>query len=315
MNLIIITENSDLYSSKQFYHIGKKMGFSSLFANPYQSNLFVSNNKSNNTSLNETIVLHRTTGIRHDDFDLELSLDLEQKGALVLNSPVKLKILRDKLAQQIFFSNKNIPIIPSYAFRGRPNDNLIDDIDECFDSANNKPSKYILKTTRGNGGIGVNLLESKKSLKSVLDTFWGIKDQKFIIQPFLERATEYRFFFIADKLVSVVQKQTKESDFRANSTKADHLYVTDYKPLPKNILDIAYRIHSLSGLFYSGVDLIEHQSKIYFMELNAVPGFETLDKLSGKNIAKEILISAEKYYKTLNSNIEDEDETTSSILK
>ena len=55
---------------------------------------------------------------------------------------------------------------------------------------------FILKTNRGNRGLGVNIVRGKDSLFSFLETFWAIKDQRFVLQPYINGAKEFRVFLL-----------------------------------------------------------------------------------------------------------------------
>jgi len=140
---------------------------------------------------------------------------------------------------------------------------------------------------RGNQGIGVNLVYGVHSLKSLLETFHAMKDQKFIIQPFIEHKKEWRVFVIKNQIISIIERTIGKDDFRGNSKRSKGKCI---KKISSEIEAEILRAVELSGLDYCGVDIISDSNNYYFLEINAVPGFEQVEELSGINIAKELLI-------------------------
>ena len=56
--------------------------------------------------------------------------------------------------------------------------------------------------------------------------------------------------------------------------------------LPDNIKSIVESTVLKSGLFYGAVDLIVRDRDVYVLEINAVPGIEQIESMSGQNLAK-----------------------------
>jgi glutathione synthase/RimK-type ligase-like ATP-grasp enzyme len=46
-----------------------------------------------------------------------------------------------------------------------------------------------------------------KSLSSILETFWAMRDQRFLIQPYLEGGSEYRILICKNKVLGAIEKQ------------------------------------------------------------------------------------------------------------
>ena len=141
---------------------------------------------------------------------------------------------------------------------------------------------------RGNQGIGVNYIEGLKSLKSLLETFYAIKDQRFIIQPFIEHFKEWRLFIIKGEVIATVEKAiTTQDDFRGNSKRSSGKLI---KKLPPALEELALESFNNSHLDYAGIDILESSKGEYLiLEINAIPGFKQVEELSKINIAKELI--------------------------
>jgi hypothetical protein len=88
-----------------------------------------------------------------------------------------------------------------------------------------KNNKYVLKMNRGNQGIGVNLISGTQSLKSILETFHALNDQKFIIQPYIEHKKELRIFVIKNQIMAIIEKTITSEDFRGNSKRSKARFI------------------------------------------------------------------------------------------
>ncbi|MFA6235736.1 MAG: ATP-grasp domain-containing protein [Bacteriovorax sp.] len=276
--VIVASESSALYTTKRILMEAKKLKYPSIWINPYEYML-------NPTTLSQNnkfgLYFHRTTGIRYDDFDLLVSKQHELLGYKISNSLESLKSFRDKTDQALFLHQHGLSPIKTISYRGLLNE-------KCWESISQLSSneKFIIKMARGNQGIGVNLVNGLSSLKSFLETFHALKDQKFIIQPFIEHKKEWRVFVIKNEIAGIIERTIEKEDFRGNAKRSEGRVI---KKLSADIEAEVLRGADLSGLDYCGVDIMTDKKNFYFLEMNPVPGFEQLEELSGLNIARELL--------------------------
>lgn len=278
--VIIASESPKLYTSKRLMTEALRLNYSCSWLNPYQ--YFLNLEGFNLKTERQHLYLHRTSGIRYDDFDLFVSEYHQQNGFIVSNPLKGLEIFRDKARQSLFFSRHNLPFIKTINYRGDLNEKNFNALSEL--SPNHK---FILKMIRGNQGIGVNLVNGLHSLKSFLETFKALKDQKFLIQPFIEHQKEWRVFIIKGEIMGIVERTLAQDDFRGNSKRSSG---KSLKKLPIEIESEILRGAQLSGLDYCGVDILSNEESFFILEINPVPGFEQLEEKSGVNIAKELLL-------------------------
>ena len=194
----------------------------------------------------------------------------------------RLKLFRSKDTQSLFFNEHNIPAIKTLLYRGK----LTSDLEKELLCLSNE-EKYILKMNRGNQGIGVNYLESHKSLISVLETFHAMRDQRFLIQPYVPHKKEWRVLFVGREIIACIEETISKEDFRGNAKRSIGKLI---KKIPRELESMAHKAFLHSGLDYAGIDLLETiDGQILVLEVNAVPGFEQAEELSGYNIARELL--------------------------
>lgn len=279
-SILIASESLGLYTTKRFLNEARKQKREANWFNPYDSLLFVKEQHSTNQG--EGLYLFRTSGTRYDDFDLLIARHFADTGLIVSNPLIALPEFRSKDMQSLFFKRHLLPSIPSVVFRGQLNENYWEEITKL----GGPKEKFILKMSRGNQGTGVNLLSGHQSLKSILETFTALKDQRFLVQPYIEHKKEWRIFIIKNRIAGAILKTLTGDDFRGNSKRSSGKFL---KKVPREIAELALKAAALSGLDYCGLDLMETQKGFVILEMNAVPGFEQMEELSGLNIAGELL--------------------------
>lgn len=284
MKILLIAENSQLYSSKRLMDEVEILGHTPLHLNPYQASLGLGVSAIRKEEVD--IVLHRSTGIRFDDFDLMLSETYQDDGAVIINPLTTLRQLRDKLSQHHFFRREKLTCLPSIGLRGKIDREELEPVINHFSELAGA-DRFILKTERGNKGIGVNLLESKRSLWGMLETFWGMQDQRFILQPYVP-GEEYRVLIIGNEISGIIHKQNGSDDYRKNANRAEGVYLSP-QDAPEDVLKLALDCYKRSGAVITGIDIMKTKSHSYLLECNLVPGFELMEKLSKKNHAREIV--------------------------
>jgi ribosomal protein S6--L-glutamate ligase len=278
-SILVASESQALYTTQRLLSEAKKLKYEAKWFNPYDSLLALKQHHSTN-SFNGLYFL-RTSGVRYDDFDLTVAGHFEDQGIRITNSLPSLLPFRSKDTQALFFRRHKIKTIPSVLYRGALNENYWKEIDLI-----SPDQQYILKMVRGNQGTGVNLVSGSQSLKSLLETFHALKDQKFLIQPFIAHKKEWRAFVIHGEIYGVIERTINADDFRGNSKRSSGKFLKKCPPsLSKEILSAA----KLSGLDYCGIDVMETKEGFIFLEINAVPGFEQMEELSGINIARELI--------------------------
>ncbi len=279
MDFILFANNHELYSSKRLLQEASNLGHTTSQLAP-NNTLFDFDDKNDHSN---TLFFHRSTGMLYDDFDLLISEQYEKAGARVVNDTSVMRTLRDKALQSQFFRKYNIPMIPTLSMRGRPTQEHIEKIKLLGNS-----NSFIVKTVRGNQGIGVNLINGEQSLKSLLETFWALGDQRFIIQPYLETEREYRILFCAGKILGIVEKTGGQGDFRKNSRLVPANVITETQ-LSNEVMELAHKAYQSSNAFIAGVDIISTPNGHFLLELNLVPGFKQMEELTNINIAYEFI--------------------------
>ncbi len=264
--LLIITRNQETFSHKSILRAADKL---SLNVEVLLSHKFVGLPEEPKHKL----VLHRDSGISFDDIDLVIAQHLEDAGLKVLNSSKITETLRGKDKQYLFFKKHGLPHIPTFLSRGNLGHRDLPSYEE-----------YVMKTIRGNQGIGVSLVKDTKSLLSILDSNHARKDERYLVQPRLYFEKEYRVLMLNNQVLGVIEKKLT-SDFRANAKRCE----TKKSTLPKDFGPLIEKINSLLPNQFLGVDIGINNGEAIIIEINTTPGFEEFDKLHNSDTALMLL--------------------------
>lgn len=204
---------------------------------------------------------------------------LERQGLVSLNSAQAMAQVRDKIECAQRFKHYALPFPKSACIES------IKALDSIIDAEFQFP--LLLKLNNSSQGHGVALIEHKSSLHRRV-TELHINDQAFLIQEFISVAAgvDYRLFVINNKVVAAMKRTAASDDFRANvhlgGRASAHVASSEE-------IDLALKATALFGLNVAGVDIIHGPHGPMLLEVNACPGFEALERVSGVDVAGKML--------------------------
>ncbi|MFS4492835.1 RimK family alpha-L-glutamate ligase [Maribacter sp. 2308TA10-17] len=208
----------------------------------------------------------------------------EMNGIFSTARSLSITRARNKVRTLQIMSRKGIPI-PETLFAINP-----DNISEQIEILGGVP--VIIKLQEGTQGLGVILAETKKSAKSIIDTFYKM-DTSILIQEYIEESNgeDIRIFVVGNKIVASMKRSSEVGEFRSNVHRGGNTEVI--KPSPKE-QQIALNATKYLGLGVAGVDLIRSKKGPLLIEVNASPGLQGIEAATGVNIAKEIVLFVER---------------------
>ncbi|WP_400071399.1 RimK family alpha-L-glutamate ligase [Zobellia russellii] len=186
---------------------------------------------------------------------------------------------RNKAKALLLLSNKGIPV-PETLLSIDP-----DNIEQQIELLGGAP--LIIKLEEGTHGLGVILAETKKSAKSIIDTFYkmgtGIFMQEFIEES---KGEDIRVFVVGNKVVASMKRTSGKDEFRSNLHRGGSSQAVKLSPKEEAM---AINATKYIGLGVSGVDLIRSKKGPLLLEVNASPGLQGIEAATGVNVAKEIV--------------------------
>lgn len=186
---------------------------------------------------------------------------------------------QNKLNTLQLLNRKNIPI-PQTVFSIDPSS-----CDAQLDLLGGPP--IIIKLHEGTQGLGVILAESRKSAKSIMDTFYKM-NVSFLAQEFIEESNgeDIRAIVVGNKVIAAMKRKGNPTDFRSNLHRGGTAEPVSLRPEETKM---ALRVCKYLRLPIAGVDLIRAKHQSLLMEVNATPGIQGIEAYTKVNIAEEMI--------------------------
>lgn len=100
----------------------------------------------------------------------------------------------------------------------------------------------------------------------------------YYVRPFINKVKEYRVYVMCGRVVTVAEKTPANPDAIAwNVAQGGRFDVLRWGLWPANVCEEAVKMFHLSGLHFSGVDvMVDEDGKAYVIELNSAPSLPAL---------------------------------------
>ena len=208
----------------------------------------------------------------------------EMNGVFSTAGSLGITRARNKVRTLQIMARKGIPI-PQTLFSINP-----DNIEDQIRLLGGPP--VIIKIQEGTQGLGVILAESKKSAKSIIDTFYKM-DTSILLQQYVEEANgeDIRIIVVGNKVVASMKRKSEIDEFRSNVHRGG---ATEAIEITHKEKEIALNATKHLGLGVSGVDLMRSKNGPVLLEVNASPGLKGVEAATGVNVAKHIIQFVER---------------------
>ncbi|MCB0589412.1 MAG: RimK family alpha-L-glutamate ligase, partial [Phaeodactylibacter sp.] len=152
----------------------------------------------------------------------------------------------------------------------------------------------MLESTHGNGVI---LAETYRTAESVIEAFQRL-GERFIIQEFIREAkgADIRALVVAGEVVATMKRQARSGEFRSNLHRGASAEVA---ALTEEEEEIVRKSVKMLGLDVAGVDFLRSSRGPLVMEVNASPGLEGIEGITGVDVAGKIIEFIEKRWSEL----------------
>ncbi len=280
--ILILTRNPYFYSNIRLREELTNQGIQTQFLNPFSQGFPTPLSQSN-----FLLIWPRTSGTLFDDTDLDWVSNQQQNHSLSsVNSPQTLKLLRDKKEQFDCLQKNGWPVLPFLPMQGQ-----LEDPQQLTPLSSQGP--FLVKTIRGNQGRGQYSLDHFCSLQKFWNTQLKKGDQRYIVQKLIQNFREYRLLMLGTNILATVEKLPPSKGHLRN---CGH---TTWKSVPpqKDVTDLALSLMKNLELDFAAIEIIEMQGELFILEINGVPGWEEMERISQKNLTQDIvtkLISLKK---------------------
>lgn len=298
IRIAILSRNKNLHSIRRLLQEAKRLNVQCDVIDPLECQVIVEG-KTSHILFHGQVLPHYDAvmpriGTSITDYGLAVVKHFELQGTYVLNSSQGISDSRDKMRSLQLLSHAKLRVPTTTLLRGSKN------LKGALQSVKEMP--VVLKVRRGTQGVGVMLLHSPVSVSSVLDTL-NTLEEDVLLQEFLKQGAgrDYRVFVIGGSIVATMMRTAPKGEFRSNIHRGGEGSLVT---LPASYRRSAIRAAQVFNLGIAGVDLMEGPNGPTVLEVNSSPGFEGIEKATGKNIASVIMkyVVAETRKKIRNAN-------------
>lgn len=207
------------------------------------------------------VVCFTRGGVTNTQIGMAILSIFEKTGMFIINERRPMELCANKLYTAIQLDKHKIPT-PRTAFISN-----LGALDDALKKIGNK-FPVIVKTLTGAEGVGVSIIESYNSLKSVLQTLWKYKAE-LLIQEYLEIKNDVRVLVLDGKVVAAAMRGKAPKDFRTNLAQGAEGGPYELSDAEREVAEKAAKAF---GTYYVGVDMVLSKGKPYVIELNSSPG-------------------------------------------
>lgn len=288
MNIVILSRNENLYSTKRLVEEGKNRGHNIEVIDPLKCDLIIEKEKPSiyyqDRYLDYVDAIIPRIGASVTFFGCAVVRQFEMMNVFTTVTSDAIIRSRDKLRSFQSLSNARIGM-PKTVFT-----NYSRDVEEVISHVGGTP--VIIKLLEGTQGLGVVLAETKNAAESVLEAFNGLQ-ARALVQEYIAEAkgADLRALVVDGHVIGAMKRQGKEGEFRSNLHRGGS---SEIVKLNEDELRVAMNAARALKLPVCGVDMLQSKRGPLLLEVNSTPGLEGIESATGKNIAKSIITFIER---------------------
>ena len=211
-------------------------------------------------------------------------INLENQGYTVINSILCHDICNNKWYNQIIFQQNDMRT---------PNTVLVRHSEGAEEAIKRVGNKFpiILKTAVGSRGVGIILIESLKSLHSVIQLLH--REDEFVdilLQEYIKTNYDVRVIIAAGQILGAIKRPVVGDDFRSNVSQGSE---PETHELTERESDESLRAAQAVEGQVVGVDFIPAKNRDkespYFIEVNSTPGLIGIEAALSKSDVKPLI--------------------------
>lgn len=288
MNLVVLSRNAKLYSTKRLVEAAQSRGHEIRVIDHSKCDLVIEKKKPKVLYRGEEItgvnaVIPRI-GASVTFYGTAVVRQFEMMNVFTAVESQALVRSRDKLRSLQILSRAGLGL-PKTVFT-----NYSKDVERTLKEVGGAP--VIIKLLEGTQGLGVVLAENKKAAVSVIEAFNGLK-ARVIVQEFIKesRGEDIRAFVVDGHVVGAMVRTAKEGEFRSNLHRGGSAKVIELTPEEEIA---AIKAANAMKLGIAGVDMLRSDRGPLIIEVNSSPGLEGIESATGVDIAGQIIKYIEK---------------------
>ena len=288
MNIVILSRNENLYSTKRLREEAENRGHDIEIIDPLKCDIIIEKEKPtiyyNDSYLDYVDAIIPRIGASVTFFGCAVVRQFEMMNVFTIATSDAIIRSRDKLRSFQRLSKAGIGM-PKTVFT-----NYSRDVEKVISHVGGTP--VIIKLLEGTQGLGVVLAETKNAAESVLEAFNGLQ-ARALVQEYIEEANgaDIRALVVDGHVVGAMKRQGKEGEFRSNLHRGGSAEIVK---LNEAEIKVAMKASRALNLPVCGVDMLQSSRGPLLLEVNSTPGLEGIEAATHKNIARAIITFIER---------------------
>jgi len=208
-------------------------------------------------------------------FRLDLLSAMEEYGIRLMNSRNALEISSDKFLTSVYLERYKIPT---------PKTVICENPDDALASFEDLGGDVVIKPLYGSKGIGISRLSDKGFAENVIYSLAEL-NHVFYLQEFVEHQNrDIRVLVLGNKAIAGMYRVS--DNWKTNIHAGAHVEPIE---LSEELRTIAIKSAQVTKTEIAGVDIIETEKGFQVLEVNSIPGFTALQKVTDINLSSEII--------------------------
>lgn len=288
MQLVVLSRQRHLYSTRRFREVVRRRGHGLQILDPLACTLSIDGRRAGVLYGGREVVdvdcVVPRIGAALMGHSVAVVSHFESMGVPVVNRAEAIARARDKLLALQLLAARGVDVPRTVLARDPA------ELDRALELVGGPP--VVLKLLQGTQGVGVILAESRAAAAATLDTLWGL-GQQILIQEFVgeSRGRDVRALVVEGRVIAAMRRQAAVGEWRSNLHRGGSGEQVELQPV---YVEMALEAARIVGLDVAGVDLLESREGPRVMEVNASPGFEGLERVTGRDVAGAIIDLAER---------------------
>jgi len=210
---------------------------------------------------------------------------IEEPGVAVMNSPRAIERAVDKFYTTALLQDAGLPT---------PETVVCERLADAMEAvrAMLPGGDVILKPIFGSMGHGLVRFSDPDTAFRVLRSLEGIRAVFYLQRAVDHGGRDIRAFIVGGRVIGAIEREAPDGDWRTNVARGGS--ATSFT-LPAEWERLAIRAAEAIGGDYAGVDLLpSRDGSVFVLEVNAIPGWQGLQRATGLDVAGAIVAHLEQ---------------------
>jgi len=290
MNIAILSRGPTLYSTQSLLRAGVQRGHQMRIIDHARCHLLIQQGKPqifyDNIRLSHIDAIIPRIGASITNQGAAVIEHFEMMNVFSLLQASALQQARDKMRSLQKLSRSGIPV---------PKTALVSPTEELrpiINAVGGLP--VVIKLLESTHGQGVVMANTHQQARSIIEAFQKLRE-RVLIQEFIKEANgaDIRALVVGSEVVAVMKRQAIDGEFRSNLHRGANAFRDQLTNEEKEIVKQTVKLMNLE---VAGVDLLRSSRGPLIIEVNASPGLEGIETITGVRVGSKIIRHLERCY-------------------